>query len=81
MEQRGNTSYSRQLTQSGGLTTDRCPFFALVTSSSDPGVKSMIPSFPWPTVNFILEEGHSVWSERSETEDASELELMFIWSR
>lgn len=40
------------------LTTDKCPFLALATSSSDPGVKSMIPSFPWPTVNFILEEEH-----------------------
>ena len=38
----------------GCLTTDRCPFFALATMSSDPGVKSMIPSFPWPTVNVML---------------------------
>lgn len=38
------------------LTTDKCPFLALATSSSDPGVKSMIPSFPWPTVNVILQE-------------------------
>lgn len=40
------------------LTTDKCPFFALVTSSSDPAVKSMTPSFPWPTVNWMLEGKH-----------------------
>lgn len=38
------------------LTTERWPFFALATSSSEPEVKSMIPSLPWPTVKVILGE-------------------------
>lgn len=36
------------------LTTVRCPFLALAMSSSDPEMKSMIPSLPCPTVNFML---------------------------
>lgn len=36
------------------LTTERCPFLALETSSSEPDVKSIIPSFPWHTVNVML---------------------------
>lgn len=36
------------------LTTVRCPFLALAMSSSEPEMKSMIPSLPCPTVNFML---------------------------
>lgn len=36
------------------LTTERCPFLALAMSSSEPDVKSIIPSFPWHTVNVML---------------------------
>lgn len=46
------------------LTTDKCPFFALVTSSSDPAVKSMTPSFPWPTINWILRERAETFRRR-----------------
>lgn len=37
------------------LTTARCPFLALVMSSSEPGVKSIIPSLPGPPANVMLE--------------------------
>ena len=37
------------------LTTARCPFLALVMSSSEPGVKSMMPSLPGPPANVMLE--------------------------
>jgi hypothetical protein len=37
------------------LTTARCPFLALVISSSEPGVKSMMPSLPGPPANVMLE--------------------------
>lgn len=41
------------------LTTARCPFLALVMSSSEPGVKSMMPSLPGPPANVMLERsGH-----------------------
>lgn len=39
----------------GALTTARCPFLALVMSSSEPGVKSMMPSLPGPPANVMLE--------------------------
>lgn len=39
------------------LTTARCPFLALVMSSSEPGVKSMMPSLPGPPANVMLEGG------------------------
>lgn len=37
------------------LTTARCPFLALVMSSSEPGVKSIMPSLPGPPANVMLE--------------------------
>lgn len=37
------------------LTTVRWPFLALAMSSSDPDIKSIMPSLPCPTVNFMLQ--------------------------
>lgn len=46
------TFYHREFKR--GATTVRWPFLALAISSSDPDIKSIMPSLPCPTVNFML---------------------------
>lgn len=46
--------------QQASLTTARWPFLALVMRSSEPDVKSMMPSLPGPPANVMLEARKNV---------------------
>ena len=56
----GRRPSPQRLCPSPTLTTARCPFLALVMSSSEPGVKSMMPSLPGPPANVMLERSRCV---------------------